>query len=132
MKEKYNEYQIAIYMAWKKFEELHPKPIRPKWLEEFISIGGTKSQNKNWIVTITLFPKIELKQNQYWERKNQDIRLIEIDKTTGKHFVVLCDGPAKDTIIIFKAEINIIKNLVNILIDADLNKLNKAKYQKRI
>ena len=124
-----DKYDVAINMAWKKFEELHPKKDRPEWLEKCISISGNKNQNKNWVVTMILLSKTQLKPNQYWESVNNDTRLIEIDEVTGEHFVVICGGPPEDIHIIFEAEIDTIKNFVKVLVDLDLSILDKTKYE---
>lgn len=114
---------------WKKFEELHSKEDRPKWLEKYISINGNIHQNKNWVIAISLLPKIQLKSNQYWEKVNDHARLIEIDEVTGEHFVVICGGSAEDIHVIFKTEINLIENFIKVIIDTDLTTLDKEKYE---
>ena len=43
----------AVNIAWKKFEEIHPGEIRPRWLEKYIIISGNKDKENYWIIKIT-------------------------------------------------------------------------------
>lgn len=126
---KYDDNDRAVNIAWKKFEEVHPKEMRPKWLEKYIIISGTKNQNKNWVVRITVLLKTELKSNQYWEWVNNHPRLVEVDEITGEHSIVICGGPAAGSEILFEVEIDFVKDLVKVIVDKDLNTLDKTKYE---
>lgn len=118
----------AVNIAWKKFEEIHPSEIRPKWLEKCITISGNKDKDNNWIIKITLLPKAQIKSNQHWEWVNDNPRLIEIDETTGERFVVICGGPA-EVEVLFSAKINLENDSATVIVDTNLDRLKENKYQ---
>ena len=62
-----NDRDMSIFVACKKFEELHSIETQPKWLKYCMRIGAVRNQNKNWVVQMRLLPKPELSPNQYWE-----------------------------------------------------------------
>lgn len=120
----------AVKIVWKKFEEIHPKETRPEWLENYITVSGKKNQNKNWVIRIFLIPKIQLKADQQLEWGIDGIpTVVRTDQTTGKRYMVICDGLTDEIKIIFEAEVDFTNNLINILIDTELDVLNNNKYQ---
>ena len=119
----------AVNIAWKKFEEIHPEETRPKWLEKYMVISGTKNQNKNWVIKITLLFKTQLKPNQHWEWVNNHPRLVQTDEITGKPSIVICGGPSAGSELLFEVEIDFARDSVKVIADRELNTLDKAKYE---
>jgi len=46
---KYDEHNMAVVTALDKFDEKHPKEMRPDWLENCMTVSGNKDQNNNWL-----------------------------------------------------------------------------------
>lgn len=126
---RYDDNDMAIKIAWKKFEEKHPKELWPEWLSKFITISGTKSQNNNWLIKITALPKTQLKPNQHWEEKRGIPVLVEVDPITGKRSIVICGGPAVDVEVIFQVEIDLFKGTATVITDTDVEILDGTKYE---
>jgi len=127
---KYDEHDMAFVTALDKFDEKHPKEMRPNWLENYMTISGNKNPNNNWLIRIILLPKIQLEPNQHWEWGDDGIPvLVRVDPITEERFMVICGGPAEDIETIFEVEVNLAKDLVTILVDTDLDTLDVSKYQ---
>lgn len=129
MNMEYDDNDRAVNIAWKKFEEIHPEEMRPKWLEKYMVISGTQNQNKNWVIKITLLFKMQLKSNQHWEWVNNHLRLVETDEITGKPSIVICGGPPAGSELLFEVEIDFAKDLVKVVADRELNTLEQTKYE---
>lgn len=124
-----NSDENVVRIAWNKFEEKHPKESRPEWLDKCISISETRNQNNNWIIVISMLPKVQLKPNQHWELRKGIPVLVEVDLITQERSIIICGGPAVDIEILFKAEVNLDDNSVAVLADTDLNMLDRNKYE---
>ena len=120
----------SIEIARKKFIETHPKNKWPNWLEQQIRIEEHKNQYNKWIISINLMRKIKLESNQYWElsEKGNNV-LVEVDKVTGEKSYILCGISLADYDTIFKVEVDLDNNSTTMLLDTDLNTLDKNKYQ---
>lgn len=129
MSSKYDDNDRAVSLAWKKFEELHSEESRPEWLDKCITVSSYKNENSNWIVKISLLEKAQLKPNQHWEGEGECKRLVEIDEKTGEHFIVICNGNAINSLVIFEAEVDFDKDLVLVNNDTELDTLDRSKYE---
>ena len=126
----YDEHDLAICIACKKFDEMHPKETLPEWLKYCMSMKVVRNQNDNWVIKLVLMPKIKLKNNQYWQWESDGIPiLIEVDPLTEKKSVVICGGPAAGVEIFFEIEVDLVKNSSLVIIDIDPNKLDGTKYE---
>lgn len=90
-----NDHDLAVLAACKKFEEMHPKEKQPEWLKYCMSMRTMRSHNKNWVIKMILLSKPTLKPNQFLQWEDDGIPILfEIDPTTKKRSVVICDGPS--------------------------------------
>jgi hypothetical protein len=126
---KYDDNNMAVNIAWREFEDRHPRESWPEWLTKCIRISGTKSPNNNWLIKITVLPKSELKPNQHWEEKNGIPVLVEVEPSTGKRRLVICGGPAVDVEVLFEAEIDLDNGSATVITDTDLELLDGTKYE---
>ena len=127
---KIDEYDVATFIAKKKFEEKHPKEKQPEWLEKYIAITGEKVGKEKWIIRRIMFYKIKLESNQHWEIGPKGYpMIIETDPTTGKRYVLLRGGSSKGTKVLFEVEIDLSNGTAIVLADTDLNLLNESDYQ---
>ena len=97
----YSDHDLAISIACHKFDEIHPKEEQP-----------------------------ELKSGQYWHWEDDGVPvLFEVDPVTGKKSVVICGGPEMEVEVFFEAEVDLAKDMVTVLMDTDLHKLDRTKYE---
>ncbi len=130
MSQKYNDHDKAILMACKKFEEIHPNVEQPEWLKYCMTINVVKNNKKNWVVKFLLFPKPILKDNQYWEWEDDGTPLlVQVDAKTNKKSIVICGGPRIEPEVFFEVEVDINQNVVMILKNTQLDKLDGEKYE---
>ena len=125
-----NEHDEAIWMACKKFDEIHSNHDEPKWLKYCMSLNITKNEHKNWVVKFLVFPKPILQYNQYWDwQEDSTPLLVEMDPQTNKKSIVICGGGPTPPVVLFEAEIDIAKNSVTVLKDTELTQLDGTKYE---
>jgi len=130
LNDKNEDYDTAVFIACRKFDEMHPKEKLPEWLKYCMSMKVQKNQNNNWVIKLVLLPKPKLKNNQYWQWQDDGIPiLIEVDPLTEKKSVVICGGPAIDDEVFFEVEVDLTKNITILIIDIDPNKLDGTKYE---
>lgn len=129
----YNDHDLAVHIACKKFEELYPNEMQPEWLKYCMSMKTARNQNKNWIIKMVLLPKTKLRPNQYWQWEDDGIPvLMEVDPVTKKEYVVICGGPAMDEEVFFETEVDLVKGVTKVLTNIDPNKLDETKYEMNI
>ena len=125
-----NEHDTAIFMACKKFDEIHANHDEPKWLKYCMSLNIVKNERKNWVVKFLIFPKPILEYNQYWDWQDDGMPLlIEIDTQTNQKSIVICGGSPAPPVVLFEAEIDINKDSIIVLKDTKLNQLDGSKYE---
>lgn len=127
---KYSDYDIATFIAMKKFDEKHPKEKQLDWLEKYMMNTIKKITNKKWIVRKILFLKTKLEANQHWEQSAKgNPLLIEVDPITGKESVVFNGGSSQDVKVLFEVEVDLDNNAAVVTVDTDMNILDETKYQ---
>ena len=125
-----NGHDLAVCIACKKFDEMHVKERQPDWLKYCMAMRAARNQSKNWVIEMFLSPKYELEENEHWYWGDSDIpSLIEVDPITEEVRYILCCGPAAEKVVFFAVEVDIANDVVNILTDIDLNKLDGTKYE---
>ena len=122
-------YNIAVNIAWKEFEEKHPRESWPEWLTKCMRVSGTKSPNNKWLVKMTVLPKVQLKPNQHWEEINGNRVLVNTDPITAEERIVICGGPAVDVEVLFMAEVDHVNGSAKVITDANLELLDGTKYE---
>lgn len=75
MSNNYNDHDLSIQIACKKFEEIYPKEIQPEWLKYCMSMRVARNQNRNWVIKMILLPKPQLEPNQYWQWEDDGITI---------------------------------------------------------
>lgn len=122
----------AIFLACKTFDEKHPKEKQPTWLKYCIAIRGNINENNNWIIKMVLQHKYELEPNQYYEWTDEGVPiLIEVNVVTGEKSVVICCGAPIEEVF-FEVEVDFKNGLVTINQDIDLEMLEGNKYKLNI
>lgn len=119
----------AVNIAWKKFEERHPRESWPDWLTRCIRISSSKITINNWLVKITVLPKSLLKPGQHLEEKNGVPVLVEVDPLTGERWIVICGGPADAVEVLFEAEVDLDNGSATVITDIDIDHLDGTKYE---
>lgn len=128
--DQYGDYDNAVLIACKKFDEIHPREKQPEWLKYCMAIRGTRNENKNWVIKMILVPKPELEPNQYREWSDDGVpRYVEINPTTGEKSYLICIGPAVEVEVFFEVEADLEKGLAVVLADMNLAQLDGTKYE---
>lgn len=122
-------YDLAVCIACKKFDEMYAKERQPDWLKYCMAVRTARNQSKNWVVEMVLLPKYELNENEYWCWDDRgEALLMKVDLITGElSNIVSCELSA-ERVVFFAVEVDIAKDVVNILTDIDPNTLNGTKY----
>lgn len=125
---KCDSYEIALSMALEEFSARHPRKLLPEWFSKCITVSGTRNQNKNWLISITVVPRQSLKPNQHWEVINGKRTLVSVNPISGERKIVICRA-SKEIEVLFEAEVDLDNNTATIITDTDLNLLDGTKYE---
>lgn len=127
---KYNDHDLAVLAACKKFEEMYPKERQPEWLKYCMSMRTVRNHNKNWVIKMILLSKPELEPNQFWQWEDDGVPILfQIDPETKKKSVVICGGPSTEIEVFFEVEVDLANDEVIVLVDANPNKLDGTRYE---
>ena len=121
------EFNEARQIAMKRFYEIHTPESLPGWLLKAATVGGKVAGNE-WVVGVTLAPKIVLKPNEAWELVRGDRVLTRVDAKTGKKNIVIhYDG--EPPLRVFQAKVNIENGVAEVIFDSDMSKLNESDFE---
>lgn len=122
------DFENAKLIANAAFCTRHPIETQPSWIENAISVCGSKDESKNWIISYSVNPIAPLKENQRWEEIDGDMVVVEIDENTGEKMILISrEGPPP--LILFEAVIDKDTRLANVIIDADLSNYNASQFE---
>lgn len=125
-------HDLAVCMACKKFDEMYAKERQPDWLKYCMAVRATRNQSKNWVIEMFLSPEYELGENEYWCCDDRGRALLmKVDPTTEEVSCIICCGPPAEKVVFFAVEVDIVKDVMNILTDIDPNTLDGTKYEIR-
>ena len=149
----YDEHDLAVFIACKKFAEIYPKNMQPEWLKYCMYLKANRNERKNWIVKMLLFPKPEIGADQFWRwmerswEKRRSVRgdanpdtgykkgvliLMQTDPVTGEERYVPWEYPVREPVTFFEVEVDTDKQEATVLTDMNPNKLDGTKYEMKI
>ena len=149
----YDEHDLAVFIACKKFDEIYPKNMQPEWLKYCMYLKANRNERKNWIVKMRLYPKQKIESNQFWRwmerswEKRRSVRedgnpdtgykkgvliLMQTDPVTGEDRYVPWESPVRELVTFFEVEVDTDKQAATVLTDLNPNKLDGTKYEMKI
>ena len=124
------KHDLAVQIAFERFEQMHPKEKQPTWLKYCMALNITQNRNQNWVIKMILRPKYKLPPNMYWVWQDNGIPiLVEVNPDNGEKSVIICCGPPVDDLVFFEVEVDAANNLTKIQVDCDPNTLNGDHYE---
>jgi hypothetical protein len=112
-----------------KFFELHPMKSLPEWYPYYTDLIHARSKDSNKIIfAVVSAKKKELEAGEWYEEfQGKDMLAKKIPGTQNKGFVI---NHEPEVITIFSAEINEETTEIKILVDLDINIIDRMKLIK--
>lgn len=125
---KYIYYDRAKEIAWKEFLKIHEKENLPEWFEKCLIYDGEMIDENKWVIFITIAKKRKLAPNEHFEVIRERERIVSIDPKTGERRVLISYEP-EEFELIYKVEVDLKNDIVNIIKDTDICQLDGSLYQ---
>lgn len=122
------DYEKALALVSEAFFNRYPKFELPAWFNNCVTVGGSKNQQQQWVISYSVVPFLPLKENQHWEEIRGGKVVVEVDPSTGKRAILISrDGPAP--IVLFEAAVDPIISTITVFVDIDPFKLDGSAFE---
>lgn len=123
------DFELAKKAALDEFYRLHPRGITPDWVDSCVTVGGTKGHDGTWIIDFTVNPKIQLRENEFWEIRGGRKVLAIIDPKTGQKRMVI-HRSVSEPVVLFRASVSAVIDSVHVEIDSDFSNMDGDLYER--
>ncbi len=120
-------FNTALEIAKLIFQNHHPINSLPNWLNNYVTLGGTKTDQNEWRIRYTAVPFAPLAPNQAWEEIRGNKVVVETDLLTGKRSILISRaGP--EAIVLFEVLIGNDLATSKVVVDCDFSTLRETDF----